>query len=76
MRTQLVQNNNGRVFLRVLDRDQPLNTNETLRVAFAKGQASFETQLMRGATLEAVDQDLGHEYAYLRGLDQPIRLRL
>lgn len=64
--------NNGRVFLRVLDRDQPLNADETLRVAFAKGQASFETQLMRGATLEAVDQDLVREYARLRSLDQPV----
>jgi ATP-dependent DNA helicase RecG len=63
--------NNGRVYLRVLDRDQPLSADETLRVAFAKGQASYETQPVRGATLEEVDQDLIQEYARLRGLDQP-----
>jgi ATP-dependent DNA helicase RecG len=63
--------NNGRVYLRVLDRDQPLSADETLRVAFAKGQASYETQPVRGATLEDVDQDLIQEYARLRGLDQP-----
>jgi len=62
---------NGRVYLRVLDRDQPLSVDETLRVAFAKGQASYETQPVRGATLEEVDQDLVQEYAQLRGLDQP-----
>jgi ATP-dependent DNA helicase RecG len=63
--------NNGRGYLRVLDRDQPLSADETLRVAFAKGQASYETQPVRGATLEDVDQDLIQEYARLRGLDQP-----
>ncbi len=63
---------NGRVFLRVLDRDQPLNADETMRVAFAKGQASYESQLVRGATLEAVDHELVKEYARLRGLDQPV----
>ncbi|MFB0535841.1 MAG: helix-turn-helix domain-containing protein, partial [Anaerolineae bacterium] len=63
--------NNGRVYLRVLDRDQPLSADETLRVAFAKGQASYETQPVRGATLEDVDQDLIQEYARLRGPDQP-----
>jgi hypothetical protein len=63
---------NGRVFLRVLDRDQPLNADETMRVAFGKGQASYEAQLMSGATLEAVDQYLVREYARLRGLDQPV----
>jgi ATP-dependent DNA helicase RecG len=63
--------NNGRVYLRVLDRDQPLSADETLRLAFAKGQASYETQPVRGATLEDVDQDLIQEYARLRGLDQP-----
>lgn len=63
---------NGRVFLRVLDRDQPLNADETMRVAFGKGQASYEAQPVRGATLEAVDQDLVREYARLRGLDQPV----
>lgn len=62
---------NGRVYLRVLDRDQPLSADETLRVAFAKGQASYETQPVRGATLEEVDQDLVQEYAQLRSLDQP-----
>jgi len=64
--------NNGRVYLRVLDRDQPLSADETLRVAFAKGQASYETQPVRGATLEDVDQGLVEEYARLRGLDQPV----
>jgi ATP-dependent DNA helicase RecG len=63
---------NGRVFLRVLDRDQPLNADETMRVAFGKGQASYEAQPVRGATLEAVDHDLVREYARLRGLEQPI----
>jgi len=63
---------NGRVFLRVLDRDQPLNADETMRVAFGKGQASYETQPVSGATLEAVDQDLVREYARLRSLDQPV----
>lgn len=63
---------NGRVFLRVLDRDQPLNADETMRVAFGKGQASYEAQPVRGATLEAVDHDLVREYARLRGLDQPV----
>jgi len=62
---------NGRVYLRVLDRDQPLDADETLRVAFAKGQASYEIQPVRGATLDEVDQDLVAEYARLRGLDQP-----
>ena len=64
--------NNGRVYLRVLDRNQPLSADETLRVAFAKGQASYETQPVRGATLENVDQGLVEEYARLRGLDQPV----
>ncbi len=64
--------NNGRVYLRVLDRNQPLSADETLRVAFAKGQASYETQPVRGATLENVDQCLVEEYARLRGLDQPV----
>jgi len=63
---------NGRVYLRVLDRDQPLNADETLRVAYAKGQASYESQPVRGATLEDVDQNLVAEYARLRGLDQPL----
>ncbi|MFQ6014347.1 MAG: ATP-binding protein [Anaerolineae bacterium] len=63
--------NNGRVYLRVLDHDQPLSADEALRVAFAKGQASYETQPVRGATLEDVDQDLVAEYANLRRLDQP-----
>ena len=63
--------NNGRVYLRVLDRDQPLSADETLRVAFAKGQASYETQPVRGATLEDVDLNLVEEYARLRGLEQP-----
>lgn len=63
--------NNGRVYLRVLDRDQPLSADETLRVAFAKGQASYEAQPVRGATLEDVDRDLVEEYARLRGLAQP-----
>jgi ATP-dependent DNA helicase RecG len=62
---------NGRVYLRVLDRDQPLSADETLRVAFAKGQASYETQPVRGATLEDLDQELVEEYARLRGLEQP-----
>ena len=62
---------NGRVYLRVLDRDQPLSVDETLRVAFAKGQASYGTQPARGATLEEVDGELVEEYAQLRGLDQP-----
>jgi len=62
---------NGRVYLRVLDRDQPLNADETLRVAFAKGQASYEGQPVRGARLEDVDLDLVAEYARLRDLDQP-----
>lgn len=62
---------NGRVYLRVLDRDQPLDADETLRVAFAKGQASYEAQPVRGATLEAVDQELVAEYARRRELDQP-----
>lgn len=63
---------NGRVFLRVLDRDQPLNADETMRVAFGKGQASYETQPVRGATLEAVDHNLVREYARLRDLKQPV----
>lgn len=63
---------NGRVFLRVLDRDQPLNADETMRVAFGKGQASYEAQPVRGATLEAVDHGLVREHARLRGLDQPV----
>jgi len=62
---------NGRVYLRVLDRDQPLDADETLRVAFAKGQASYEAQPVRGATLEEVDQELVAEYARRRELDQP-----
>jgi ATP-dependent DNA helicase RecG len=62
---------NGRVYLRVLDRDQPLTADETLRVAFAKGQASYEVQPLRGTTLEDIDQELVAEYARLRGLDQP-----
>jgi len=62
---------NGRVYLRVLDRDQPLSVDETLRVAFAKGQASYGTQPARGATLEDLDQELIEEFAGLRGLDQP-----
>jgi ATP-dependent DNA helicase RecG len=69
--TRVHNHNNGRGYLRVLDRDQPLSADETLRVAFAKGQASYETQPVRGATLEEVDQDLVKEYARLRGLDQP-----
>ena len=69
--TRVHNHSNGRVYLRVLDRDQPLSADETLRVAFAKGQASYETQPVRGATLEDVDQDLIQEYARLRGLDQP-----
>lgn len=63
--------NNGRVYLRVLDRNQPLTADETLRVAFAKGQASYETQPVRGATLEDIDDDLITEFARLRGLNQP-----
>lgn len=62
----------SRVFLRVLDRDQPLNANETMRVAYGKGQASYEVQPVRGVNLDAVDQDLVWEYARLRGLDQPV----
>jgi len=31
----------------------------------------YETQPVRGATLEEVDQDLVREYARLRGLAQP-----
>ena len=69
--TRVHNHSNGRVYLRVLDRDQPLSADETLRVAFAKGQASYEIQPVRGATLEDVDQDLIQEYARLRGLDQP-----
>ncbi|MDH7485356.1 MAG: ATP-binding protein [Anaerolineae bacterium] len=69
--TRVHSHTNGRVYLRVLDRDQPLSADETLRVAFAKGQASYETQPVRGATLEDVDQELVEEYARLRGLDQP-----
>ena len=64
--------NNGRVYLRVLDHDQPLSVDETLRVAFAKGQASYESQPVRGATLEDVDQDLVQEYTRLRGIEQPL----
>lgn len=62
---------NGRVYLRVLDRDQPLSADETLRVAFAKGQASYETQPVRGATLEDADLDLVQEYVRRWDLDQP-----
>lgn len=69
--TRVHNHTNGRVYLRVLDRDQPFSADETLRVAFAKGQASYETQPVRGATLEDVDLDLVAEYARLRGLDQP-----
>lgn len=69
--TNVHNHNSGRVYLRVLDHNQLLSVDETLRLAFAKGQASYETQPVQGATLADLDHELMTEYTKLRGLDQP-----
>lgn len=68
----LVHNHtNGRVYLRVQTGNRPLNVDETLRLAYSKGQNHHGARPVPRATLNDLDLDLVREYATLRGLPMP-----
>lgn len=68
----LVHNHtSGRVYLRVQDRNKPLSVDETLRLAYSKGQNHYGARPIPRASLDDLDLDLVREYATLRGLTMP-----
>lgn len=67
-RTDTVHNNQRKtVYLRVGNQNRRLGVNEILQLAYDKGQANYEAQIVERATYEDLDEDLLRRYAQMIG---------
>lgn len=73
-RSDKVHNNLGKTaYLRVGDQNRRLGVNEILQLAYDKGQANYEAQIVRGATYEDLDEELMRHYAEMIGARGSLR---
>jgi len=67
-RGDVVHNNQRKtVYLRVGDQNRRLGVNDILQLAYDKGQANYEAQMIERATYEDLDEELLRRYAQMIG---------
>lgn len=59
---EVVKTKNGETYLRVGDKSRRLNADQLVALEYSKGTRSFESEIIRDATMDDLDKDLIHEY--------------
>ena len=62
MPDDVIKCKDGEAYLRVADSSRKLNTEQLLELEYSKGIRSYESQVLKDASLDDLDRDLLEEY--------------
>ena len=69
MPDDVIKCKDGEAYLRVADSSRKLNTEQLLELEYSKGIRSYESQVLKDASLDDLDRDLIEEYCKILGLN-------
>ena len=69
MPDDVIKCKDGEAYLRVGDSSRKLNSEQLLELEYSKGIRSYESQILKDASLDALDHDLIEEYCRILGLN-------